>query len=109
MSNSLLNTLVKNITNSATTLFTAVSGTQTTIVGLSIANTTVLSITMDVFITNSAVDYYLVKNAIIPPGQALPIVGGGNKVILKFGDVLKATSGTATSADAVISRLDVTP
>lgn len=108
MATAFVNTLVKNVTNSATTLFTAVASTQHVIVGLSIANTTTSSITMDVYITRSAVDYYLVKNASIAPGNALIVAGADQKIVLAFGDVLKALSGTATSADASISHLDIT-
>lgn len=108
MASAFVNTLVKNVTNSATTLFTASASTQHVIIGLSIANTTTSSITMDVYITRSAVDYYLIKGASIAPGNALIVVGGDQKVVMVSGDVLKALSGTATSADASINHLDLT-
>lgn len=108
MTTAFVNTLVKDVTNSATTLFTAAASTQHVIIGLSIANTTASSITMDVYITRSAVNYYLVKNATIAPGNSLVVAGADQKVVMVSGDVLKALSGTATSADASISHLDVT-
>lgn len=108
MANAFVNTLIKNVTNTATTLLTAAASTQYVIVGLSIANTTTSSITMDVYITRSAVDYYLIKGATIAPGNTLIVVGADQKVVLNASDVLKALSGTATSADASISHLDIT-
>lgn len=108
MPTAFVNTLVKDVTNSATNLFTASASTQHVIIGLSIANTTTSSITMDVYITRSAVNYYLVKNAVIAPGNSLIVVGADQKVVMVSGDVLKALSGTATSADASISHLDIT-
>lgn len=107
MASTFTNTLVKNVTNTATTLYTVVTGHQITIIGLSVANTTTSSITMDVYVTNTAVDYYLIKGATIAPGNSLIVVGADQKLVLKYGDVLKALSGTATSADAVISILDI--
>lgn len=108
MASTFINTLVKNITTSATILYTAPSSTQVVVVGLSIANTTTSSITMDVYITSGGTDYYLIKNASIAPGNALIVGGADQKIVLEAADVLKALSGTATSADAVISHLNIT-
>ena len=95
---------VKNVTSTATTL--RVASATTTIIGLTLANTTVNEITMDVFITRSAVDYYLVKGAPIPPNGTLVAVGGSQKVVLNASDTLKAQSSAATSADALLSVLE---
>ncbi len=108
MASTFTSTLVKDITNSATTLFTAVASTQHVITGLVISNTTAASISVDVYITRSAVNYYLVKGAAIAPGNSLIASGGDQKLVLIFGDVVKALSSAATSADAILSRLDIT-
>jgi len=110
MAEAFTNALVKNITTSNTTLLTAVTAHTFVIAGLSIANTTASSITVSVFITRSAVDYYLIKDASIAPGQALIVGGADQKIVLNYSgsaDVLKAISGTATSADASVSYLDI--
>lgn len=108
MASAFINTLVKNITTSNTTLYTAPTATQVVVVGLSIANTTTRSITMDVFITSSGTDYYLIKGASIAPGNALIVGGADQKIVLEAADILKALSDTATSADAVVSHLNIT-
>ena len=64
------------------------------------------AINVDVWITRSAVDYYLVKNAPIPYGSSLELCDGGSKINLLSGDHLKATCDTASSCDVAISRVD---
>ena len=111
MPSTFVNALVKNITTSNTTLLTAVTGHSYVLIGVSIANTTAASITVSVFITRSAVDYYLVKDAVIAPGNSLIVGGADQKIVLNYSgsaDVLKAISSVATSADASISHMDIT-
>lgn len=108
--NTFVNALYKDVTTSNATLLTAVTGHQYIVIGLSVANTTTSSITVSVFITRSAVDYYLVKNATIAPGNSLIVGGADQKIVLNYSgsaDVLKAISGTATSADVSLSYLDI--
>jgi hypothetical protein len=83
-------------------------GTQTTVIGMTCANTTAAGVTVDVYITRSAVDYYIVKDAAIPSGGTLVPVGGDQKVVLVASDVLKVISSAATSVDAVTSVLEIT-
>jgi hypothetical protein len=84
------------------------ASTQTTIIGLAVANTTASPITSDVYFTRSAVDYYLIKGATVPVGSSLVVVGGDQKVVLITGDVLKAVTSAASSADVVTSVLNIT-
>ena len=69
-------------------------------------STTSSQIQVDVFIEVSSANYYLVKNAPIPAGSALQLLDGGAKVVMQSGDVLKAQSDTATSADVWVSVVD---
>jgi hypothetical protein len=50
---------------------------------------------------------YLVKAAPVPVGGSLVVVGGDQKVVLEPGDAIKVTSDTASSADVVLSHLDI--
>ena len=99
---------------SAATVHTGASATETTIIGLSIANIVTSQITVDVQLdasgrTSGAEDsVYLVKDAPIPVGGSLVVVGGDQKVVLEPGDAIKVTSDTASSADVVLSHLDIT-
>lgn len=98
----------KSVGTSAATIYTCPSSTQTTVIGLSVANTTTSPITCDAYITRSAVDYYLIDNGTVPVGASLVIVGGDQKVVLQTGDVLKVVTSVASSADSVCSLLEIT-
>jgi hypothetical protein len=98
----------KNVGTSAATVVTVGSSTQTTIIGLAVANTTASPITTDVYFTRSATDYYLIKGATVPVGSSLVVVGGDQKVVLVTSDVLKVVTSAASSADVVTSVLNIT-
>ena len=51
---------------------------------------------------------YIIKDAPIPVGSSLIVVGGEQKVVMEPGDTLKVTSNTASSADVVLSILEIT-
>jgi hypothetical protein len=108
MANTFKNYAAKNITTSASTVMTVPASTSTTVIGLHIANTTASAITVDVYATISGVDYYIVKSAPIPVGGALVPVGGDAKLVLETGDALKIVASAVTSADAILSCLELT-
>ncbi len=108
MANTFKNSFSKSVGTSAATIYTCPSATQTTLIGLSVANTTTSPITCDAYITSSTVDYYLVKTATVPVGGSLVIVGGDQKVVMEVADVLKIVSSAASSADVVVSYLEIT-
>ena len=95
--------------NSATgtspvTVFT--SNSDDTVVGIRCANIAASAITVDVYITNSSTDYYLIKGAPVSSGGSLELIDGGSKIIMQTGDALKVKSNTASSLDTVVSRID---
>jgi hypothetical protein len=98
----------KNVGTSASTIYTCPSATQTTLIGLSVANTTASPITTDAYVTRSAVNYYLIKGATVPVGAALVIVGGDQKVVLETGDVLSVVTSVSNGADVACSLLEIT-
>jgi hypothetical protein len=108
MPNTFTSYVNKNVGTSAATVVTVGSSTQTTIIGLAVANTTTSPITTDVYFTRSAVDYYLIKSATVPVGSSLVVVGGDQKVVLITSDVLKVVTSAASSADVVTSVLNIT-
>mgnify|MGYP003115417596 FL=1 len=114
MANAFLSETDTGIGTSPATVFTCPSATQTTIIGLSVANIETSQITVDVQLdasgrTSGAEDsVYLVKAAPIPVGGALVVIGGDQKVVMEPGDAIKVTSDTAASADVVLSHLDIT-
>jgi hypothetical protein len=51
---------------------------------------------------------FIIKDAPVPVGSSLVVVGGDQKVVLEPGDTVKVTSNTALSADAIVSVLEIT-
>lgn len=108
MANTFTRYLNKSVGTSAATVVTVGAATQTTVIGLSLANTTAAPITVSAYVTVSAVDYYLVKDATVPVGGSLVVVGGDQKFVMVTGDVLKVISSAASSADVITSVLNIT-
>lgn len=108
MANNFVSYVNKDVGTSASNVLTVGASTQTTVIGMSCANTSVSTVTTSAYFTRSGVDYYLIKNATVPVGGALVIVGGDQKLVLMTGDVLKVVSSAAASIDAVTSVLNIT-
>ena len=100
--------------NTEMTIYTGKSSTETTIIGMSIANITSSQILVDVKIESNSSDtetnanVFLIKDAPIPVGGTLVPVGGDQKIVLQATDVLKVQSDTANSADTVLRVLEIT-
>ena len=96
------------------TIYTCPASTETTIIGMSIANITSSQITVDVKLESDTSDtetnsnVFLIKDAPIPVGGTLVPVGGDQKVVLQATDVIKVQSDTANSADTILSILEIT-
>jgi hypothetical protein len=108
MANNFTSYMNKNVGTSAATVVTVAASTQTTIIGLSFANTTTSPITASAYITRSAVDYYLIEDATVPVGSSLVVVGGDQKTVMITGDALKVVTSAASSADVITSVLNIT-
>jgi len=108
MPNTFTSYMNKNVGTSPATVVTVGASTQTTIIGLDVSNTTASPITADVYVTRSAVDYYLIKSAVVPVGGSLIVVGADQKVVLITSDALKVQTSAAASADVVTSVLNIT-
>jgi hypothetical protein len=80
---------------------------QTTVIGLSICNTTTSPVTVTVTVNDGTNDTNLVKGVGIPVGQSLIPIGGDEKVVLITGDSIKVQSSAATSLDVVMSILEI--
>lgn len=97
----------KDVGTSPATVYTCPSATQTTLIGMSMANTSASPITTDAYITRSAVNYYLIKGAVVPVGGSLVIVGGDQKIVLQAADVLNVVNSAAASGDCFASLLEI--
>lgn len=93
---------------SPATVYTCPSATETTAIGLSIANIVTSQIEVDVQITNNDGDnVYVIKSAPVPVGSSLVVIGGDQKVVLNASDTIVVTSNTASSADVALSILEI--
>lgn len=108
MANVFTSYMNKDVGTSAVNVLTVGASTQTTVIGMSAANTSASPVTVSAYVTRSAVDYYLIKSATVPVGSSLVIVGGDQKVVLVTGDTLKVVSSAAASIDSVVSVLNIT-
>jgi hypothetical protein len=98
----------KNVGTSAATVVTAAAGAQTNIIGMCVANTTNTAVTVSVYLTRSAVDHFIVRDATIPQGGSLVPVGGDQKLVLNTSDSLRVIASTASCVDVITSALVVT-
>ena len=94
---------------SPATVYTCPSATETTIIGLNLANIVSSAAQVSVQLENNDGDnIYLIKDAPVPIGSSLVAVGGDQKVVMNASDVLKVTSDTASSIDGALSILEIT-
>lgn len=105
MANTFKNYASASVGTSPVTVVTA--SAATTVIGMTVANVSASPITVDVYVTISATNYYIVKAATVPVGGALVPIGGDQKLVLENGDALKVVSSAATSADVIASVLEI--
>lgn len=109
MANSFKTVTDTAVGTSPATIYTCPSATETTIIGLNVANILSVSITVDVQLENNDGDnVYLVKDAIVPVGSALVAVGGDQKIVMNASDILRITASQASAADVTLSVLEIT-
>ena len=84
------------------------SGAVATVIGLTCSNTSGDAVDVDVTLNDGTNDFYIVKNCPLPSGSTVILIGGDQKVVLDEKDLVQVKSNTATSADVVMSMLDIT-
>jgi hypothetical protein len=89
------------------------TGSQITLIGMTIANITSGVISVGVKLINASDETWMIKDAPIPSGGSLIVLGGDQKVCLQFvtggvGDTLSVISNTANSMDVILSYLEIT-
>lgn len=110
MANTFKNSIKGPAGTGGLSVYTCPSATSATVIGVNIANIVAQNIQVDVQITDNsaAVTKYLVKGATIPQGSSTILVGGEQKVVLEANDSITVTSSVNTSADVVVSVLEIT-
>ena len=109
MANTFQSEFKKDIGLTAVSAYTATSPVLTaTLIGMTVANTTNDQVFVDVYVTRSTVNYYLVKGASVVVGGALVPIGGDQKLVLEQGDSISVQSSVASSLDVTVSLLEKT-
>lgn len=107
MATAFKNYATKDIGLTATVVYSpTTTGIQSTVIGMTVANTNVKPVKASVTLTIGAVTTYVIKDSEIPVGNALSLLGEG-KLILAQGNVLEVISSLASSLDVVMSVVEV--
>lgn len=86
-------------------LTASTNGGSTTVIGMTVANTSGNTTTMSVIVNSGTTPYYIVKNANVPIGGSLVIIGGDQKVVLEDGDIVQVVSNQ--TVDAILSTMEI--
>jgi len=76
------------------------------LVMIRMTNTSDNAISVDAFIRNNSLDYYLIKGVSIPAHSSLELCSHGSKVVVESGDRLYFKSDTASSLDVIVGAVD---
>lgn len=83
------------------------ASTAATVIGLSVANITTGTIQVDVMLFDDTNSTYIVKGMDVVQGSSQVVVGGDQKLVLPVGYSVKVKSSLASSADVIMSLLEV--
>ena len=96
-----------NVGVTTTAVYTVPAATTTTVIGITLANTSGSSINVGVGVSRVTSDSVkLLKDAPIPQGSTLEFMQG-NKIVLEATDTITVVSDTASSLDASITILEL--
>jgi hypothetical protein len=110
MANAFKSVTASNVGTTQVSVYECPAATSTTMIGMTVANTANSQILIDVQMkdaSNGNTQIYLVKDAPIPVGGTLVVLGGDQKVVFEVSDSMNITSDTTTSADVVLSFLEI--
>lgn len=96
----------RNIGTSLTSIggFTSAGGNVSTIIGLTLSNTSNTAVLVDVAHSSNTANTFIIKNAPITAGSSLVPIGGDQKIVL-HGESIKVSANTAGAVDCVMSVL----
>ena len=108
MATTFRNKVVKDISTQKIVAIETNGSTRSTIIGISLANTTKGAVSVNILIKDdgSSEGFYL-KDILIPPKSSLKPLGPAKKLILAPTNQLLFQSNKVNSVDAVISYVDI--
>ena len=75
---------------------------------MAVSNITATQVLISATVNDGSNDTHLIKDAPVPSGSSIVIVGGDQKVVLETADSVKVVSSAASSVDVVMSILEIT-
>jgi hypothetical protein len=88
-----------------TVLYSVPNATQTTAIGLVVANKTQGTITANVQINRTGNNYFIIQSAPVVTGSSLVVIGGDQKVVLQANDSVSISA--SANVDSWISVLEI--
>ena len=109
MANVFKNSVTGSIGTTNTRVYQTPALSVSTVIGMSVSNVISNNISVNVTITDASATQtrYLVRNGLIVEGSSMVVVGGDQKVVLESGDYISVVSSAATSADVIVSVLEI--
>ena len=110
MANAFKNSITGSIGTAGVKVYETPVNTSTTVIGVGVANVNTNNISVSVMVRDTSANKaaYVVKDALIVPGSSEVLIGGEQKLVLEAGDFLSVTSSLASSADVIVSVLEIT-
>ena len=109
MATAFKNKIISAVGTSPVKIYEGPVGVETTVIGLSLANTTAGIITASVFVQDdTSAQAFYIKNAQISPASSLRVVVSGEKLIIPAEYDLFVESNTAAAVDVVMSYVEIT-
>lgn len=104
------NSLVANVGTTPVTVLTTDVAAKTTVIGLSLANlrSDIITVSVQIVDTITADTAYYIRNVIIPNGQSLRVINGGERLVLGPSSEIRIVSNYASSVDVVVSYVEIT-
>jgi hypothetical protein len=100
------NYLTPNVGTSVSVVVTG-GAAQTTVYSMTVANTTGATISVTVRLNSGATTCTMCKNAPVPAGGSLVVIGEPQKVALETGDTIDVLSSAVSSADVIVSTVEL--
>ena len=109
MANTFKNSITGSIGTTGTTVYTAPSGSQVTVIGLNISNITAQDNKVDVKVhdVSEGTDVFMIKEMFVQKETLVAMVGGDQKIVLESEDFLSVTSSLDNSTDVIVSVLEI--
>jgi hypothetical protein len=108
MANSFKSNVAINVQTTGNVVYTCPAATETTLIGMTLSNkSNTTTVTANVFLTRSTVDYSIISNATLPVGSSLVPVGGDQKIVLQPADQIKVVVSTNNAVDVITSLLEI--